>query len=99
MSAPTARTDPHEEGTVPHLSVRHWPREFTAEARNELVAELTSVITRVFEVEEGSVSISVEPVAIDRWHDDVHVPELVERAHLLWKRPHYSRPLPNEGSA
>lgn len=83
---------------MPHISIKHWPRDFTPQEKTDLVDSLTALITRVFRVEEGSVSIAVEPVPVGRWREWVHVPELEERSHLLWKQPNYSKPIPSEGS-
>ncbi|MEV7342674.1 hypothetical protein [Streptomyces sp. NPDC093544] len=83
---------------MPHVSIKHWPRTFTSAERSDLVASLTETVTRVFACEPGSVSIAVEPVEPSRWLDLVHTPELEDRAHLLWKQPNYSKPLPTEGT-
>ncbi|WP_030897450.1 tautomerase family protein [Streptomyces sp. NRRL F-5126] len=81
---------------MPHVSIKHWPTTFTESQRDELVSELTRTVTRVFGVEEGSVSIAVEAVEPSRWMDEVHTPEIAGRAHLLWKQPHYSAPIPTQ---
>ncbi|WP_329455150.1 tautomerase family protein [Streptomyces sp. NBC_01497] len=81
---------------MPHISIRHWPRTFTDAEREDLVTELTRTVTRAFGVDEGSVSIAVESVEPSRWTDEVHTPEIAGRAHLLWKEPHYSAPIPAE---
>ncbi|KOG43110.1 tautomerase family protein [Streptomyces resistomycificus] len=83
---------------MPHVSIRHWPRTFTDAEKSDLVAELTETITRGFGCEPGAVSIAVEAVEPSRWTDRVQVPELEERAHLLWKQPNYSQPIPSEGT-
>ncbi|MER8028152.1 hypothetical protein ABTZ78_04135 [Streptomyces bauhiniae] len=84
---------------MPHLSIKHFPRAFTEAERSDAVAELTSTIVRVFGVEHGAVSITVEPVEPSRWTEEVHAPEIEAKPHLLWKHPAYSQPIPNEGTA
>lgn len=84
---------------MPHVSIKHWPRTFTDTEKADLVAALTETVTRGFGCPPGSVSIAVESVEQSRWIAEVHVPELEERAHLLWKRPHYDQPVPTEGTS
>lgn len=83
---------------MPHISISHFPRTFTEVERAELVTTLTDTVTRLFGVEEGAVSIAVEPVEPSQWTRRVHAPEIEAKAHLLWKQPHYSQPLPAEGT-
>ncbi|MBW1602691.1 tautomerase family protein [Streptomyces sp. JJ66] len=78
---------------MPHVSIKHWPRPFTAAAQAELVGSLTETITRTFGCEPDSVSIAVESVEPSRWRDEVQLPELEQRAHLLWKQPKHTQPL------
>jgi 4-oxalocrotonate tautomerase len=83
---------------VPHISISHFPRTFTEAERAELVTALTHTVTQVFGVEEGAVSIAVEPVEPSRWIERVHTPEIDAKAHLLWKQPNYSQPISAEGT-
>ncbi|MFF8995940.1 tautomerase family protein [Streptomyces sp. NPDC014983] len=83
---------------MPHVSIKHFPRTFTEAERAGLVADLTETISRVFGVEPGAVSLVVEPVEPVVWMTDVHAPEIEAKAHLLWKQPHYSQPIPTEGT-
>lgn len=83
---------------MPHISISHFPRTFTEAERAELVTALTDTVTRVFGVEESAVSITVEPVEPSRWIERVHTPEIDAKAHLLWKQPNYSQPIPAEGT-
>ncbi|MCP9956849.1 MULTISPECIES: tautomerase family protein [Streptomyces] len=81
---------------MPHVSVKHWPRTFTDAEKARLVTELTETITGVFGCDPGSLSIAVEAVEPSRWTDEVHVPEIEGRTHLLWKRPNYTQPIPTD---
>ncbi|MBL3670125.1 tautomerase family protein [Streptomyces sp. M2CJ-2] len=83
---------------MPHVSIKHFSRTFTDSEKADLVTALTRTVTRVFGVEPGAVSIAVEPVAPSDWTADVHTPEIEAKAHLLWKQPHYSQPVPTEGT-
>ncbi|WP_328561759.1 tautomerase family protein [Streptomyces coelicoflavus] len=83
---------------MPHIAVKHWPRAFTDAEKADLVDALTRTVTTTFGCPAGSVSIAVESVEQRHWTERVHVPELEERAHLLWKRPQYTQPVPTEGT-
>ncbi|MGW2489170.1 tautomerase family protein [Streptomyces sp. NPDC001606] len=83
---------------MPHVSIKHFPRTFTEAEKADLTAALTQTVTRVFGVEPGAVSIAVEPVEPAVWTTEVHTPEIEAKAHLLWKQPHYSEPVPTEGN-
>ncbi|MFJ6741049.1 tautomerase family protein [Streptomyces sp. NPDC091279] len=74
---------------MPHVTIKHFPYKLTEPQKAELAEELTRTITRFFEVDDGAVSVAVEPVAQADWNDRVVSPELVLRAHLLIKNPTY----------
>ncbi|MFF8974894.1 tautomerase family protein [Streptomyces sp. NPDC014995] len=83
---------------MPHISIKHFPRTFTEAEKADLVASLTETVTRVFGTEPGAVSLAVEPVEPSLWVERVHVPEIDDKSHLLWKQPNYSKPIPVEGN-
>lgn len=83
---------------MPHISVKHFPRSFTEAQQAELVAALTDTVARIFATDAGNVSLAVEPVDPGSWTAEVHGPEIEAKAHLLWKRPNYPKPLPTEGT-
>ncbi|MET7379252.1 tautomerase family protein [Streptomyces sp. NPDC005526] len=83
---------------MPHVSIKHFSRTFTEAERADLVAALTRTITRIFGTDPGAVSIAVEPVEPSAWAATVHAPEIEAKAHLLWKQPNYSQPIPTRGT-
>ena len=74
---------------MPHIAIKHFPKDFTDEQRQRLAEAITSVVVRHFGTYDGAVSIALEPVAQDEWQEKVLVPEIREREHLLLKAPHY----------
>ena len=74
---------------MPHVTVKHFPKQLTGEQSAELVAGITEAVTKAFGCDEGVVSIAVEPVARDEWQDRVYGPEIVGRKELLHKTPTY----------
>ena len=72
---------------MPHLTIKHFPRNVGDQQRKELTEELTALVVRHFEVPEGAVSIALEQVDQSSWNDAVIVPEIIGRQHLLIKAP------------
>lgn len=83
---------------MPHITIKHWPRTFTDAEKEDLVRSVTEAVTRVFDVDAGSVSIAVESVEQQHWMERVGTPEIAGRPELLWKKPEYSLTLPDEGA-
>ncbi|GAA3747381.1 tautomerase family protein [Salinactinospora qingdaonensis] len=74
---------------MPHVNIKHFPREFTEEQRQRLSEQITQLILDNFDTYEGAVSIALEPVAKADWKETVVGPEITERQHLLLKAPNY----------
>lgn len=74
---------------MPHVTIKHFPQDFTEQQQRQLAAAITEVITHHFGVIEGAVSVAVEPVEPADWNDAVYGPEIAARQHLLIKRPDY----------
>jgi acyl-CoA synthetase (AMP-forming)/AMP-acid ligase II/thioesterase domain-containing protein/phenylpyruvate tautomerase PptA (4-oxalocrotonate tautomerase family)/acyl carrier protein len=78
-----------EEAVVPHVNIKHFPIALTDEQQANLVAAVTDAVKNAFSCEERVISIALEPVAKEAWHDRVYVPEIVNRKELLRKAPSY----------
>ncbi|MFI6444195.1 tautomerase family protein [Kitasatospora sp. NPDC050543] len=74
---------------MPHVTIQHFPRDFTDEQQERLAEALTTVVMEHFDVYEGAVSIALEPVAAPDWDAVVVTPEITARPDLLIKAPHY----------
>lgn len=74
---------------VPHVSIKHFPNNLEAEQVTALVDAITSAVRTAFAVDEGAVSIALEPVAQDVWNERVYVPEIENGAGNLVKAPNY----------
>ncbi|WP_406202270.1 amino acid adenylation domain-containing protein [Kitasatospora sp. NBC_01560] len=74
---------------VPHVSIKHYPNDLDANQISTLVEAITSAVQAAFSVEEGAVSIALEPVAEDAWNERVYIPEIVEGTGNLVKVPNY----------
>ncbi len=74
---------------VPHVSIKHFPNNLEADQISVLVDAITSAVRTAFSVDEGAVSIALEPVAQDVWTERVYIPEIVEGTGRLVKSPNY----------
>ncbi len=76
---------------MPHVHIRHFPKDFTDEGRRRLATALTAVVTEHFGTCDGAVSIALEPVPAERWTETVLVPEIQGRADLVIQEPAYAK--------
>ncbi|PZG50992.1 hypothetical protein C1I98_09470 [Spongiactinospora gelatinilytica] len=74
---------------MPHISIKHFPADLTQEQEDTLLARVTDAVTSAFDVDEGAVSIALEPVPAESWHELVYQPEIIGHRHLLRKNPSY----------
>ncbi|MGW2823669.1 amino acid adenylation domain-containing protein [Streptomyces sp. NPDC001443] len=74
---------------VPHVSIKHFPNDLEADQISALVDAITSAVRTAFSVDEGAVSIALEPVAQDVWTERVYIPEITNGAGNLVKSPNY----------
>ncbi|UQA91325.1 tautomerase PptA [Streptomyces halobius] len=74
---------------MPHINIKHFPKDFTEEQKQRLSEALADVVIRHFDVPDGAVSIALEPVPQSAWSDAVVVPEITGRQDLLIKEPNY----------
>jgi phenylpyruvate tautomerase PptA (4-oxalocrotonate tautomerase family) len=74
---------------MPHISIKHFPVALRSEQQEELVAAVTEAATEAFGCDEGAVSIILEPIDQRLWKQQVYIPEIRNRRHLLSKVPDY----------
>uniref|UniRef100_A0AAU3GSW0 Amino acid adenylation domain-containing protein n=1 Tax=Streptomyces sp. NBC_01401 TaxID=2903854 RepID=A0AAU3GSW0_9ACTN len=74
---------------VPHVNIKHFPGDLEAHQVSALVEAITSAVRTAFSVDEGTVSIALEPVAQEVWNERVYVPEIAGGSGNLIKVPNY----------
>ncbi|MET8684887.1 amino acid adenylation domain-containing protein [Streptomyces sp. NPDC004732] len=84
----TARL-PRKVIPMPHVTIKHFPNNLEDTQISALVDAITSAVRTAFSVDEGVVSIALEPVAQDAWNERVYIPEIVEDPGHLVKSPDY----------
>ncbi|MBW5481263.1 tautomerase family protein [Streptomyces bambusae] len=74
---------------MPHVHVQHYPKDnLTAERLKAFDDAVTAAVTETFGVTEDKVSIALETVAPEDWHEQV-VTAFAARRELLIKAPGY----------
>ncbi|MEV7026240.1 tautomerase family protein [Kitasatospora sp. NPDC093558] len=79
---------------MPHVNIKHFPRDVTPQQKRDLADAITTVIAEHFDVPACAVSIALEPVPETSWNDTVVGPEISGRKHLVVKEPDYRREHP-----
>jgi 4-oxalocrotonate tautomerase len=74
---------------MPHVNIKHFPKPLDEQQRARLVAKVTEAVQEALDVDEGVISIALQPVEADAWGRDVYQPEIVGRKDLLAKPPNY----------
>lgn len=74
---------------MPHINIKHFPAQLGPDEESALVAAITDAVTTALRCDERVVSVALEPIEQDAWNERVYVPEIVDRSHLLCKRPTY----------
>ncbi|MDJ0722655.1 MAG: tautomerase family protein [Desulfobacterales bacterium] len=73
---------------MPHVSVKLYPGRSRTELE-QLAADITRAVVTHTGCAERSVSIAVEEVLPEEWTQEVYIPEILEKADQLLKKPGY----------
>lgn len=74
---------------MPHVSIKHFPKDLTAEQKDRLAQAITDVVTEHFHVSDAAVSIALEPVDKADWNEKVYGPDITANQDRLIKPPGY----------
>ncbi|MEV4649578.1 tautomerase PptA [Saccharopolyspora sp. NPDC049357] len=80
-----------EERSMPHVNIKHFPKEVTDEQKRKLAESITLALIEHLGTRDGAVSVTLEPVEKEVWNETVVEPEINGRPELLIKRPDYLR--------
>ncbi|WP_435953933.1 tautomerase PptA [Dryocola sp. BD626] len=75
---------------MPHITVKHFPRELTEEQKQALADDLSEAVKKHFGSKDASLSVALIPVEQDRWKEDVYDKEIAPSLETLAKKPGYS---------
>ena len=75
---------------MPHITVKHFPRELTDEQKEALAADICDVLKKHFSSTDESLSVALTPIEKDRWKEEVYDKEIAPQLDTLAKKPGYS---------
>ncbi|GAA3933903.1 tautomerase family protein [Litoribacillus peritrichatus] len=73
---------------MPHINIKHYPG-LTDEQKSEISNRIQEVIVSVSHCKPSVVSVVMEPVSADEWHERVIEPELIAKQSFITIKPNY----------
>ena len=74
---------------MPHVIVKLYPGRTEAQ-KQRLSAEIARNVVEILGCEDRVVSVAFEEVAQSAWPETVYRPDILEKEHLLYKKPGYN---------
>lgn len=75
---------------MPHITVKHFPRELTPEQQKALADDLCEMVKKHFGSQDASLSVALVAVEQARWKDEVYDVEIKPQMENLARKPGYS---------
>lgn len=76
---------------MPHIIIKMYSGR-TEERKKNLVDNVARAVREALELEDSSVSISIEEVEKEKWAREVYKPEIIDKPGTLYKKPGYFPP-------
>lgn len=73
---------------MPHISVKCFPGR-TEEQKIALAKRITEDVKEIMNAKEETISITIEDVAPESWDESVKNVEIIPKASVMYKKPHY----------
>jgi 4-oxalocrotonate tautomerase len=73
---------------MPHVIVKLWPGK-SEEQGQRLADAITKDVMDVLNYGDDSVSVAMEEIDAADWAEQVYLPDIVDHADRLYKRPGY----------
>jgi 4-oxalocrotonate tautomerase len=74
---------------MPHVIVKLYPGR-TEEQKKRLADEIVRDVVAIAKCAEKSVSVAIEEVHPDDWTEKVYRPDILDKAHTLYREPGYN---------
>ena len=74
---------------MPHIIVKLYPGR-SDRVKEQLVDEIVKDVCSIAKCEEISVSVAVEEIDPDDWPEKVYKPDILDKAHTLYRKPGYN---------
>ncbi|MEL4013898.1 tautomerase PptA [Dryocola clanedunensis] len=75
---------------MPHITVKHFPRELNEEQKKALADDLCETVKKHFGSKDASLSVALIPVEQERWKEEVYDVEIAPELETLARKPGYS---------
>jgi 4-oxalocrotonate tautomerase len=79
---------------MPHVIIKLYPGR-TEDQKLRLADEIVRDVVEIAKCAEKSVSVAIEEVHPDDWTEKVYRPDILDKAHTLYREPGYN-PLQSE---
>lgn len=74
---------------MPHIEVKCFPRDLTAEQKQDLATELCDVLKKHFGSKDESLSVALQMVEQAQWKSEVWDTQIAPQMEQLLKKPGY----------
>jgi 4-oxalocrotonate tautomerase len=74
---------------MPHIIVKLYPGR-TEDQKKPLADEIVRDVVEIAKCAEKSVSVAIEEVHPDDWTEKVYRPDILDKAHTLYREPGYN---------
>lgn len=74
---------------MPHIIIKHFPKDLDDALREKLKTSLAEVVQTAFGCDPGAISIALQSVPAEHWHQAVYRPDIEPHIGHLLKSPEY----------
>ncbi|UWG99010.1 tautomerase family protein [Dehalobacter sp. DCM] len=73
---------------MPHIIVKLWPGR-SEKDKAALAEKMAESMTEIMGIPDKNISVSFEEVDKENWDKEVYQPDILDKKHLLYKKPGY----------
>jgi 4-oxalocrotonate tautomerase len=74
---------------MPHVILKLHPGR-SERIKEQLVGKIVKDVAELAKCEEKYISMAIEEVSPDDWPEKVYKPDILDKAHTLYKKPGYN---------
>jgi 4-oxalocrotonate tautomerase len=74
---------------MPHVILKLYPGR-SARVKEQLVEKIVKDLVELAKCNEESISVAIEEIEPDDWPEKVYKPDILDKAHMLFKKPGYN---------
>jgi len=73
---------------MPHVIIKMYPGR-TEQQKSELTDKIVKAVMEAANVDEYTISVSIEEIAKEKWATEVYEPDIIKKENTLYKKPGY----------